>query len=45
MISVKVGELSPRVIFRNPSSQSMREDLDLSNEAREMAYIREQALK
>ena len=45
MIPVEVGEPSPRVIFRNPSSQSMREELNLSNEAREMTYIREHALK
>ena len=45
MIPIEVGEPSPRLIFRNTNSQSMREKLDLSGEAREMAYIREQALK
>ena len=45
MIPVEVGEPSPRVIFRNPNSQSMREEINLSNEAREMTYIKEQALK
>ena len=45
IIPVEVGEPSPKVIFLNPSPQSMREELDLSNEAREMAYIKEQALK
>ena len=41
MILVKVDEPSPRVIFQNTSSQSIREEINLSNEAREMAYIRE----
>ena len=45
MIPVEVGEPSPRFIFRNPSPQSIREDLDLSNEAKEMTYIKEQGLK
>ena len=40
MIPIEVGEPSPRLIFRNTNSQSMREELDLSGEAREMAYIR-----
>ena len=45
MISVEVGEPSPRVIFRSPSFECIREEIDLSSEAREMAHIREKALK
>ena len=39
MILVNIGEPSPRVIFWYTSSESMREEIDLSNEAKEMAHI------
>ena len=45
IILVEVGEPSPRVIFRSTSSKSIREQIDLSSEAREMVHIREKALK
>ena len=45
MIPVEVGELSPRVVFRSTNSDSIREEIDLSSEAREMVHIREKALK
>ena len=45
MISVKVEELSPRVMFRHTSSSSLREESDLINEVRDMAHICEKALK
>ena len=45
MILVKVGELSSRVIFRSTSFESIREEIDLSNQIKEMAPIREKALK
>ena len=45
MIPMEVGEPSPRIIFRYMSSESIREEIDLSSEAREMAHIREKALK
>ena len=45
MILVEVRELSPRVTFRSTNSDSIREEIDLSNEAREIAHIREKALK
>ena len=44
MISVEVKELSPRVIFQSTSSRALREEVDLANEAREMAHILEKAL-
>ena len=45
MISVKVEELSLWVIFQAISSESLREEIDLSGEAKEIAHIREKALK
>ena len=45
IISVEIGEPSPRVIFRSMNSESMMEEIDLSNKARKMAHIREKALK
>ena len=45
MILVEVGEPGPRVIFQSMSSESIREEINLSNEAREMAHIRKKALK
>ena len=41
MILVEVDEPSLRLIFCNPNSQSIREELDLSGETKEMGYIRE----
>ena len=45
MIPMEVEEPSPRVIFWSTSSESIREEIDLSSEARKMAHIREKALK
>ena len=45
MIPVKVRESSPMVTFRSMSLESMKEEIDLSNEAKEMVHIREKALK
>ena len=45
MIPVEIEELSPQVMFQHTSSKSLREESDLTNEAREMAHIREKALK
>ena len=45
MILVEVEEPSPRVIFQAISSDALKEEINLSNEASEMAHIREKALK
>ena len=45
MILVEVQEPSPRVIFQTTSSEALREEIDLSDEAREMAHIQKKALK
>ena len=45
MIPIKVEEPSPRVIFRAMSSESLKEEIDLSGKAKEMAHIWEKALK
>ena len=45
MIPMEVGEPSSRVIFRSTNLESIREEINLSSEAREMAHIREKALK
>ena len=45
MISVEIEGPSPRVIFQTMSSEALREEIDLSGKAREMAYIREKVLK
>ena len=45
MISIEVEEPRSRVIFRATSSKSLREEINLSSEAKEMTHIREKALK
>ena len=45
MIPVEVGEPITKVVFWSKSSESIREEIDLSSKAREMVHIRERALK
>ena len=45
MIPAEVEQPSPRILFRTTSSKALKEEVDLSGEAREMAHIREKALK
>lgn len=47
MISAKIGEPSPRVSFFQPekNEESLRVQLDLWQEEREVAHVREQSIK
>ena len=45
MILVEVEEPSLSVIFCIMSSKALREEINLSSEAREMAYIQQKELK
>ena len=45
MIPIEVEEVSPHVMFRPTCHQALREESDLSSEVREMAHLREKALK
>ena len=45
MIPIEVKEPSPWVMFQRTNSQALLEEADLANEAREMAHLREKALK
>ena len=39
MIPVEIEEPNPLVIFQSTSSNALREEADLTNEAKEMAHI------
>ena len=45
MIPFEVEEPSSRVIFRTTSFEALREEIDLSGEARKMVDIQKKALK
>ena len=45
MIPMEVKEPSPSIIFQATSSYALWEEIDLTSEAREMAYMREKVLK
>ena len=45
MIPVDIEEPNPQVIFQSTNSQAFRKEADLTHEVREIAHVRERALK